>query len=63
MSLDTNDFANYGYGGPGNDSLYGTASGDVMWGDEKDGTDPIYGNPYVIDPEDTRAGDDFMKGH
>ena len=50
---------NYGYGGIGNDFVYGSAGADVLVGDNYFKPD----DEDVADSEDEIGGDDILKGY
>ena len=60
-------FVNKGYGGYGNDKLYGSDGIDFLHGDTLDPTP--FGNPImnmpgsIADPEDLTGGQDWIKGY
>ena len=54
---------NYGFGGIGNDYLYGTDSKDVLWGDDRDPNSSNGTGPGNLDVEDTVGGNDFLRGY
>ena len=65
-SLDTGDKHNYGFGGLGNDKLYGSAGSDVLWGDDEDITlyDTDTGDVGAVDKEtDLKGGSDWLIGY
>ena len=55
--MDTVDAKNFGYGGVGNDKVYGTDAKDDLWGDNKDDM------RMALNVEDTEGGDDFLRGY
>ena len=67
IALDVEDNANYGYGGVGNDQVFGTAGKDQLWGDDKTvnqlmGGDDLlrgYGGEDIIFGQE---GDDVLYG-
>ena len=48
---------NYGYGGIGNDTVYGTDAADLLAGDEYSKTD------MLINEMDLRGGNDVIRGY
>ena len=49
----------YGYGGQGNDAVYGTDAADVIVGDDYNKPD----TEGIIVADDTMGGDDVLKGY